>query len=126
VLQRFVINLLEAVEIVRVGEVVEGDAEKSAAPRVAGRLARIETDGALRVQVGHLGAEAGQRLRRIDLVDRRVASVSVSLRPLRRFDAGAQEEKSPPRSHREHRGSVWLLESVVGARGFGRLGAEAV
>ena len=70
VLHRFVVDLLEAVEIVRIAEIVKGDAVESAAARVSGRRPRIDADRRLGVQVGDLRAEAGQGLRRVDLFDR--------------------------------------------------------
>ena len=57
VLDRFVVDLLEAELLVPVGVIVQRDAVEAAAPRIAGRGAPVEPDGALRVQIRGLGCQ---------------------------------------------------------------------
>ena len=95
VLDRLVVDHLEAERVVRVVVVVQRHAVEAAAAGVAGRRAPVEADRALRVKVGDLGAEsrAGRPACRPFSTDGDVPLAGL-LRPLRELDAAAQHQDS--------------------------------
>ena len=125
-LDGLVVHLREAVQAVRVGEIVKRDAVESAAARVSGRRTRIETDRSLRMQIRRARSETRQRRRRVDRFDRRVAAGAGLLLPLRDFEPAADHERVAMRPDLERRRSVRLLEAVVGAVVLRCVGADPI
>ena len=89
--------------------------DEAAPAGIPGRRAPIESDGALSVYVGRLGAKSRQFFGRVPGFNRRERPLSRLLRPSAVLDSPAQHEGATCREDSEERRSVGLLKQVVGA-----------
>ena len=121
-----VFGQLESEIVVAILEIVDCGGKVRAAATVSGRRAPVESQGALRVHVGHFCAQSGQRLGRVDLFDRRERTLARLLRPLGELDAAAQHQVASPREDGQQCRPIGLLKEVVRAIVLRRIRANAV
>ncbi len=122
----FVFRDLKAEVVVLVLVVVQRGRKVRATAGVSGRRAPVQPDRALRVQVIDLGTQSGERLRSVDLLDRRGVRLTRFLLPLRELGATAQHQEPAARKDGEERRTVGLLEEIVRLVVFRAVWTDAV
>ncbi len=125
-LHELIVDLAESEPVVPVAVIVRGDGVKAASARVAGRRPPVEANGRLRVQVRRRFRDAGERRWCVELLDRRQSSTCALRRPLRELDATADHQQAARGPDRQQRGSVTVLEPVVGAIRDGRVWSNPI
>ena len=111
-LNRLVVDLTKPERVVAVGVIVSGDPVEPAAPCIAGRLARVDTNCGLRVKVGGVCVKSGQGSRGIDRIDRQRRSFPRLEVPFRHLEAAAHQKQPSRGPNRQRRRSVRLLEPI--------------